>query len=119
MTTIRVRLDDEDRKRYGDGDPLPEQLVFDTEKLKDLPFAELYELEREMDLAIASVTPLFEAPLSKQAIVRQVVAYLAVRQAGQKVTFEDFQPRLLRAEFVHEEAEAGPPAGPSGGSSEG
>lgn len=118
MTIIRVRLDDEDRKRYGgDGEPLPDELVLDTEKLKDLTAGELDALEREMDSALVGLLTVIEPRLSQLSMFRRAAAYLAVRQAGHQVTYDDFQPRLLRATFVQEE-EQRPPAGPSESSSE-
>lgn len=117
MTIIRVRLDGEDRKRYGGDEPLPEQLVLDVEALKDLTAGELDEIEREMDLALAGLLKVIEPQLSSVSRFRRAVAYLALRQSGHKVSFDDFDPRLLRAEFVQED-DANPPAGPSEGSSE-
>lgn len=117
MTIIRVRLDGEDRKRYGGDEPLAEWLVLDTEQLKDMQAGELSDLEREMDVVLASVLPAIEPQLASPAIIRRVAAYLAVRQAGHTLAWDDFQPRLLRAEFVQED-DANPPAGPSEVSSE-
>lgn len=118
MTIVRVRLADEDRKQYGgDEGLLPAELVFDVEWLKDLPAGELDELEREMDLALASLLPQVEDKMPRAAFARRAVAFLAVRQAGNRVSYDDFQPRLLRAEFVQEDT-GNPPAGPSGVSSE-
>lgn len=118
MTIIRVRLDGEDRKRYGGTEPLPEELVLDTDALKDMTADELDRLEQEIDIALAGLMPHLEPKLGKLSFMRRAAAFLAVRQAGSEVSWGDFQPRLLRAEFVQEEAAAGPPAGPSGGSSE-
>lgn len=118
MTIIRVRLDADDCKRYGgEGGPLPDELVLDVEQIKDLPAGELDEVEREMDVALAAVVPQMEGSLPRASFVRRVVAYLAVRQAGGRPSWEDFQPRLLRAHFTQEEIPR-PPAGPSEGSSE-
>lgn len=117
MTTILVRLDVEDRKRYGGDEPLPERLVFDVEWLKDLPAGELDEIERETDLILASLVPVVESQIPRPSVLRRAVAFLAVRQAGHHPTWVDFQPRLLRAEFAQED-DANPPAGPSEVSSE-
>ena len=117
MTAILVRLDVEDRKRYGGDEPLPERLVCDTEWLKDLPAGELDELERETDLVFASLVPVIEGQVPRASVIRRAVAWLAVRQAGHHPTWAEFQPRLLRAEFTQED-DANPPAGPSGVSSE-
>lgn len=118
MTIIQVRLDDEDRKRYGGDEPLPEQLALDTEWLKDLPVGDLDEIERETNLFLVSLLGLLEQDgLPRSMSVRRGIAYLAVRQAGRRPGWDDFQPRLLRAEFA-QEGEAVPPAGPSESSSE-
>ena len=118
MTIIRVALAEADRHRYGGDDgPLPAELVLDTEALKDLEAGELDEIERQTDMAFASLMPLLEPRLGKASFVRRAVAYLAVRQAGQRPVWDDFQPKLLRATFVQEDA-GDPPAGPSEASSE-
>ncbi|MEW2442784.1 hypothetical protein [Micromonospora marina] len=120
MTIIRVRLDGEDRKRYGGPDaPLPEELVLDTEWLKDLAAGELDAIERETDLSLAGLLTVIEPRLSTLSAFRRAVAWLAARNSGHPLPYDGFQPRLLRAQFVQEEvAEAGPPAGPSERSSE-
>lgn len=117
MTIIRVQLDDEDRKRYGSDEPLPEDLAFDTEWLKDLPAGQLDTIERETGLYLAALLPLVEGNrIEPISAIRRAVAYLAVRQAGHHPQWENFQPRLLRATFTQED-DANPPDGPSESSS--
>ncbi len=114
MTTIRVLLCAEDQDRYQVG-----ELLLDIERLKDMPADELVTFEQESDAALASLLPLIEPTVSKLAIARRAAAFLAVRQAGHDVRWDDFQPRLLRAEFEPLEVpRADPPAGSSEFSSE-
>ncbi|MFG1776612.1 hypothetical protein ACGFIG_09305 [Micromonospora sp. NPDC049048] len=117
MTIIRVRLDDEDRKQYGAEEPLPEELVLDLEALKDMPAGDLDALERDMDLALIGLLGYLEPRLSPLMFARRAAVFLAARAAGCSTRYGEFQPRLLRATFVQEDA-ARPPAGPSGDSSE-
>ncbi len=118
MTIIRVRLDDEDRKEYGGGEPLPAELVLDTESFKDMRGRELTAIEVEMDVQLRSFLPLLGVPRSRQAgPVEHRVAYLAARLAQPALKWDDFDPRLHRAVFVWED-DANPPAGTSESSSE-
>lgn len=114
MTTIRVQLCAEDRDRYEVGD-----LTFDSELLKDMTADELVRFERESDVAVASILPLVEPTVSALAIARRACAFLALRQGGRDVRWDDFQPKLLRATFEQiEVARTDPPAGSSESSSE-
>jgi hypothetical protein len=114
MTTIRVLLCAEDRDRYKVG-----ELLFDSEKLKDMTAEDLVQFERDSDVAVASLLPLVDPRLSVVAIARRSAAFLALRQGGHDVRWDDFQPKLLRAEFEQvEAAHTDPPAGSSESSSE-
>ncbi|MFE7868849.1 hypothetical protein ACFUYE_00655 [Micromonospora humida] len=119
MTTIRVRLCETDRVDYGtDGESLPEVLTVDLEALKDLTASELEGIDRALNTPLA----LFLEPLERwdlrTAQVGRVAAWLAIHQHGSGVSFDDFQPRLLRARFDREVQADNPPAGPSEYSSE-
>ncbi|MFE9192061.1 hypothetical protein ACFYL6_20895 [Micromonospora sp. NPDC007208] len=114
MTTIRVLLCAEDQTRYEVG-----ELLLDTEQLKDMRADELVKFEQESDAALASLLPLIEPTVSKLAIARRSAAFLAMRQSGYDVRWDEFQPKLLRAEFEQVEVpRADPPAGSSESSSE-
>ncbi|OKI47309.1 hypothetical protein [Micromonospora sp. CB01531] len=118
MTIIRVRLCEADRKEYGiDGEPLPEEMTLDVEGLVDLRARELVALDRALGMPVK----LFFEPLLTWSLnvaeVAQVAAFLAAHQAGSPVKFDDFDPRLGRAELVREASDA-PLAGASERSSE-
>lgn len=118
MTLIRVRLCAEDRKEYGgDAGPLPEELTLDVEALKDLTAGELEDVDRALGLPLAAFVQPLETWGLGPAQLRRVASWLAARQAGITIEFEEWQPRLLRAELTRE-ASAVPPAGTSERSSE-
>jgi hypothetical protein len=114
MTIIRVLLCAEDRDRYEVG-----ELLFDSEALKDMTADDLVKFERESDVAVASLLPLVDPNLSVLAVARRSAAFLALRQAGHSARWDEFQPKLLRAEFEQVEVtRTNPPAGSSESSSE-
>lgn len=117
MTIIRVRLCEYDRNRYGDEEPLPEELTVDVDELLDLPAGELEALDRDLNMPIAAFVDGLRTWSLNLAQLRRVAAWLALRQHGTTVAYEEFQPRLMRAEMVREAGR--PPAGTSEGSSEG
>lgn len=117
MTVIRVRLCDADRKQYGGDEELPEELTLDVDELLDLPAGELEAIDRELQMPIALFVDAMQARSFGMAQLRRVTAWLAVRREGRTVTYDDFQPKVLRATFTREAAN--PPAGPSEASSEG
>jgi hypothetical protein len=118
MAVVRIRLCEADRRRWGGDEELPEELLLDTEALRDVEAGELIEWERETDLPLAMFVPSFEAGSLAPAQFRLVAIWLALRMAGHAVAWAGFAPRVFRAEFTHE-VSAGPPAGPSELSSEG
>lgn len=113
MTLIRIRLGDTDRQRYE----VDEHLVLDVEALKDMGADELETLERTSGLPIAPFLPMLEGRLTEIAQPRRVAVWLALRQAGRDVPWEECTPQLLRAEFV-QEFDTDPLVGPSESSSE-
>lgn len=115
MTTIRVRLCEHDRNRYGDEEPLPDELTVDVDALLDLPAGELEDLDRDLQMPVAAFADGLRTWSLNMAQLRRVAAWLALRQHGHSVPYGEFQPRLLRAEFVREAGH--PPAGTSEGSS--
>jgi hypothetical protein len=117
MTVIRVRLCEQDRKTYGvDGDLLPDELTLDVDELLDLPAGELEALDRDLNMPIAAFIDGLRAWSLNMAQIRRVAAWLALRQHGRSVPYEEFQPRVLRGEFTRETDH--PPAGTSEDSSE-
>lgn len=90
---LKIRLCDEDRDEYG----LPEWLELDRDLVDDMRADALHELEVEMDITIWQ---LFAVLATRSARCKRAVAWLAMQQAGSKVPWADFNPRILKARFA-------------------
>lgn len=110
MALIKIRLCNADREEYGG----PEELTVSVEALKDLRAAEHQAIDEAMGMALSMFIPLMEdGPLSI-AHVGRIAAWLGLRNAGTEVTWDKFNPRLLRATIERHGDDTRPPAsGPS------
>ncbi len=106
MARIRWTLPDDDAKKYG----ITEPCIFDTEALRDLSGSELEELEsvlvQEADLYIVDLYPARDRNLK----IPRAIMWVTLRLAGFKLKWEEFDPKVLRAQF--EDADAGDDANP-------
>lgn len=115
MNILRIRLCDEDRAALD----APEWLELDVEQFKDLTAEQVQALDMALGFPVAVFVPILEdSRLSKAGQVRRFAVWAALRLDGRDdLSWADCNPKVLRAEFVLEER-GGPPAGPSGSSSE-
>lgn len=110
---VKLRLDDEDRARYGG----PEWLHFDADALDDLDPDELDRLEREMDMSVWQWEHIETRARTGRAM--RAAAWMARQLSGdpelKKPTFAEFKikPRKVKAVPIPEAADAGPPDGSS------
>lgn len=117
MTTIKVDLCAGDKAEYGVGD---QDLSVDVESLKDMRASENSAIDQEIGMALSLFIPMLEEGVIQVAHCGRVTAWLALRNAGIDVKWNDFDPRLNRATFTVERDEQRPPAGgPSAPSSAG
>jgi hypothetical protein len=110
---LQIRLCDEDRAAYGG----PEWLVFDPERIRDLPVEELEEMEEASLISIGSMLDIVESTgdIPTTARFRRAAAWIALHCAGEEMPWGKFTPRILRAQVRRQ---AGPPdGGPSADSS--
>jgi hypothetical protein len=111
VATLRVRLCDADRQRFGG----PEWVTYDEDYYMDLPASALMALEEEMGMSIGEA---IRGAARQTAAGTKAALWLARRRAGLKEPFAEFDPRVWRveAEVVHDDAPGGgdgdgPPVG--------
>lgn len=115
MTVIKIRLCNGDVAEYG----APEELTLDVESVKDMRASEQAAIDQEIGMALSMFVNLMEDGVVSVAHVGRVAGWLALRNAGINLPWNDFDPRLGRATITVERDEQRPPAGgPSQPSSE-
>lgn len=115
---VKLRLDDEDRARYGG----PEWLDFDGDVLDDLDPDELDRFERRMDMSIWQWRHVETKARTGRAM--RAACWMARQLSGdpelREPTFADFKikPLKVKAVLIPEGDDAGPPDGSSASASQ-
>lgn len=108
MATIKLRLSDQDRARYGG----PEWTVYDDDEILNLDYEQLASLERDM-LASDNLTLikliLVEWPRRSALGIRGML-WLTRQLAGQtEPRWNDFKPHVMQADVDRVAGDAVPP----------